>query len=283
MTGLWTEVCITWPTIEMLGAGYNVYVVEDCCGATSPAAQEAALSRMVQAGAVRLTTIAALLEWQRDWKNNEHYNALMGILKQQAALTASASNTPTRWFITRRSRRRNRKSCRRRPRTELESPGRRGRPRSPAPAFPCVDFGSSCFAAMCPLAPGAERPAFQTLRYNEDWSFLARLVASARIGSTPVKFIPLDGTNVYVSFGGEARLKYERYDEPVFNQKPADDDGFLLQRYLVHADLHATPYLRVFGQLQSSLEDFRNGGPRPTDRDDLDLHQAFFDAARAAG
>jgi hypothetical protein len=39
---------------------------------------------MVQAGAVRLTTIAALLEWRRDWKNKEHYNALMGLLKQQA-------------------------------------------------------------------------------------------------------------------------------------------------------------------------------------------------------
>jgi nicotinamidase-related amidase len=84
MTGLWTEVCVTWPTIEMLGAGYNVYVVEDCCGATSPVAQEAALSRMVQAGAVRLTTIAALLEWQRDWKNKEHYNALMNLLRPQA-------------------------------------------------------------------------------------------------------------------------------------------------------------------------------------------------------
>jgi len=34
----------------MLEAGYTVYVVEDCCGATSTAAQEAALSRMVQAG-----------------------------------------------------------------------------------------------------------------------------------------------------------------------------------------------------------------------------------------
>jgi nicotinamidase-related amidase len=84
MTGLWTEVCITWPTIEMLGAGYHIYVVEDCCGATSPAAQDAALSRMVQAGAVRLTTLAAVLEWQRDWKNREHYDALMEILKQQA-------------------------------------------------------------------------------------------------------------------------------------------------------------------------------------------------------
>jgi nicotinamidase-related amidase len=84
MTGLWTEVCVTWPTIEMLGAGYNIYVVEDCCGATSPAAQDAALSRMVQAGAVRVTTIAALLEWQRDWKDHTHYDALMGLLRQQA-------------------------------------------------------------------------------------------------------------------------------------------------------------------------------------------------------
>ena len=84
MGGLWTEVCVTWPTIEMLAAGYNIYVVDDCCGATSVAAQEAALSRMVQAGATRLTTIAALLEWQRDWANREHYDNLMKLLRPQA-------------------------------------------------------------------------------------------------------------------------------------------------------------------------------------------------------
>ena len=89
MTGLWTEVCVTWPTIEMLGEGYNIYVVEDCCGATSQAAQDAALSRMVQAGAVRTTTIAALLEWQRDWADHSHYDALMGLLKQQAGAYGS--------------------------------------------------------------------------------------------------------------------------------------------------------------------------------------------------
>src|SRR4026209_2281135 len=63
LTGLWTEVCVTWPAIQMVAEGYNVYVVEDCCGATSTAAQDAALSRMVQAGVSRLTTVAALLEW----------------------------------------------------------------------------------------------------------------------------------------------------------------------------------------------------------------------------
>jgi nicotinamidase-related amidase len=84
LCGLWTEVCITWPAIEMLGAGYNIYIVDDCCGATSVAAHEAALSRMVQAGAIRVTSIAALLEWQRDWAKKEHYNNLMGLLKPQA-------------------------------------------------------------------------------------------------------------------------------------------------------------------------------------------------------
>jgi nicotinamidase-related amidase len=89
LTGLWTEVCVTWPAISMLAAGYTIYVVEDSCGATSSAAQDAALSRMVQAGAIRLTTVAALLEWQRDWANHEHYDALMGILKQHAGAYGS--------------------------------------------------------------------------------------------------------------------------------------------------------------------------------------------------
>ena len=84
LTGLWTEVCVTWPALNMLEAGYTIYVVEDCCGATLPAAQDAALSRMVQAGAIRLTTIAALLEWQRDWADHTHYDALMNLLKEQA-------------------------------------------------------------------------------------------------------------------------------------------------------------------------------------------------------
>lgn len=82
LTGLWTEVCVAWPCIEMIAAGYNLYVVEDCCGATSVVAHDAALSRMVQAGGIRITTIAALLEWQRDWARKEHYGPLMDIIKE---------------------------------------------------------------------------------------------------------------------------------------------------------------------------------------------------------
>lgn len=84
LAGLWTEICVTWPCIEMLGAGYKVYVVEDACGGTSPEAHNAALSRMEQAGAIRLTTLPALLEWQRDWAQKDHYDNLMKLLKQHA-------------------------------------------------------------------------------------------------------------------------------------------------------------------------------------------------------
>jgi hypothetical protein len=136
----------------------------------------------------------------------------------------------------------------------------------------------SLLMMTCSTMSAAERPSFQTLRYNEDWSFLHD--PSQRTDwFDAVKFIPLDGTNIYASFGGEARLKYERYDEPVFNQQPADNGGFLLQRYLLHADVQLGPHFRAFGQLQTSLEDYRSGGSRPTDRDDFDVHQAFFDAA----
>src|SRR5207244_6570525 len=58
---------------------------------------------------------------------------------------------------------------------------------------------------------------------------------------------------------------------------PQDNNGYLLQRYMVHADLHLGPDVRLFTQLKSGLEDGRNGGARPPDRDDFDLNQAFID------
>lgn len=131
-------------------------------------------------------------------------------------------------------------------------------------------------AATCAWAPGAERPAFQTLRYNEDWLFLQD--SSQRTDwLDPVKFIPLQDTNVYVSFGGEARERYEYFANYNWGKGPQDDNGYWLQRYMVHGDLHLGPDVRFFAQFKSGLEDGRNGGPRPPDRDDFDLHQAFLD------
>ena len=81
-SGLWTEVCIAWPTLNMLAEGYNIYVVEDACAGTSAAAHEASLSRMTQAGAVRMTTVPTVLEFQRDWARKDHYSDLMSLFRE---------------------------------------------------------------------------------------------------------------------------------------------------------------------------------------------------------
>src|SRR3984957_19053904 len=47
-TALWTEACLTFPALDALAAGYEVYVVTDAVGGTSPAAHEAALRRIEQ-------------------------------------------------------------------------------------------------------------------------------------------------------------------------------------------------------------------------------------------
>ncbi|MEE4603163.1 MAG: hydrolase, partial [Desulfobacteraceae bacterium] len=89
IAGLWTEVCVTWPALNMIDQGYNVYIVEDACGATSQLTHDAAIRRIVQAGAVPMTTVATVLEFQRDWANREHYDALMTIFREHAGAYGS--------------------------------------------------------------------------------------------------------------------------------------------------------------------------------------------------
>lgn len=79
MAGLWTEVCIVLPTIQAIEAGYEVYVVTDACGGTSTTAHEMAILRMIQAGAVPVTWLQVMLEWQRDWARQETYDPVMKI------------------------------------------------------------------------------------------------------------------------------------------------------------------------------------------------------------
>jgi len=79
--GLWSEVCIVFPVLEALKDGHEVYFVSDACGGTSKEGHEMAVQRMVQAGAVPLTTTQYLLELQRDWARREKYNGVMTIVK----------------------------------------------------------------------------------------------------------------------------------------------------------------------------------------------------------
>jgi len=82
MAALWTEVCLTFPALEALQAGYEVYAVEDASGGTSVAAHNAAMRRIEQAGVVPVTALQVLLEYQRDWARKDTYNAVIEVVKE---------------------------------------------------------------------------------------------------------------------------------------------------------------------------------------------------------
>jgi nicotinamidase-related amidase len=71
MTALWTEACLTFPALDALKAGYEVYVVVDAVGGTSIAAHEAALRRIEQAGGKPISVPQLFCELQRDWARKE--------------------------------------------------------------------------------------------------------------------------------------------------------------------------------------------------------------------
>jgi nicotinamidase-related amidase len=81
IAGLWTEACVTFPSIQAIHDGYDVFFVADASGDVSEVAHQMAVQRCIQAGAKPLTALQTLLEWQRDWAHRDTYNAVMDICK----------------------------------------------------------------------------------------------------------------------------------------------------------------------------------------------------------
>lgn len=84
IAGLWTEVCVAMPTIQALGEGWDVTVVTDASGGTSPEAHQVAIQRMIAAGANMMTWLAVASEWQRDWARMETAEKLTEVVVQHA-------------------------------------------------------------------------------------------------------------------------------------------------------------------------------------------------------
>jgi nicotinamidase-related amidase len=71
MTALWTEACLTFPALDAIRDGYEIYPVVDAVGGTSVEAHRAALARIVQAGAKPTSWVQVICELQRDWQRKE--------------------------------------------------------------------------------------------------------------------------------------------------------------------------------------------------------------------
>jgi nicotinamidase-related amidase len=68
---LWTEVCMTFPALDAMREGYEVYPVVDAIGGTSAEAHRAGIERTVQAGGQPIGWVSLACELQRDWARME--------------------------------------------------------------------------------------------------------------------------------------------------------------------------------------------------------------------
>lgn len=80
--GLWTEACLTFPTLDALKEGFEVFVPVDAVGGTSKTAHEMALRRVEQAGA-KMTSLAQIsCEFQRDWNRTDSVPDFIKIMQK---------------------------------------------------------------------------------------------------------------------------------------------------------------------------------------------------------
>jgi nicotinamidase-related amidase len=90
IAALWTEICLAFPVVHALGEGFDVFAVTDASGGVSVEAHERAIQRMVQAGAVPITWMAVLSEWQRDWARAATMQAVGEIMVAHGGSTGTS-------------------------------------------------------------------------------------------------------------------------------------------------------------------------------------------------
>ncbi len=71
MAGVWTSVCVMFPALDAVVAGYDVYAVVDASGDPSEMASRTSLARFVQGGVKPTSTNALLSELHRTWVRPE--------------------------------------------------------------------------------------------------------------------------------------------------------------------------------------------------------------------
>ena len=70
VAGVVTEVCVSFPVLSALAEDFEVFVVADASGTFNTTVQQAAWSRMTQAGAQMMNWFSVACELHRDWRND---------------------------------------------------------------------------------------------------------------------------------------------------------------------------------------------------------------------
>ncbi len=100
LAGVVTEVCVAFPALSAIEAGYEVFVVTDASGTFNEVTRHAAWARMQAAGVQLMNWFGVACELHRDWRNDiEGLGALFSqylpnyrnLMTSYAALAAARS------------------------------------------------------------------------------------------------------------------------------------------------------------------------------------------------
>ena len=142
--------------------------------------------------------------------------------------------------------------------------------------FPIASVLLAASLATAQTSTPVPQRSYPLPTYDENWQFLSD--PNQRTDRWDVVKYMRFGDGMFASFGGEARETYERFGNQDFGLSVPSPNGYLLQRYLLHADIHLGSRLRLWTELNSSFENGRVGGPQPVvDVDKLDLEQGFVE------
>ena len=81
--------------------------------------------------------------------------------------------------------------------------------------------------------------------------------------------------DAYLSLGGELQERYQNLHHYEFGLSEFKDDDYLLQRVLLHADLHLGKHFRTFVQFGSHYVFGKSNEKTQVEENYLDLQQGF--------
>ena len=126
-------------------------------------------------------------------------------------------------------------------------------------------------------SPASAQNKINILRYNDDFSQLKK--DSSKEGLQKLKYISIGKKN-YISFGGELREQFQRYNNLNFGDVPQNFPAIttnqLMHRLLIHTNIELGTNLRLFVQLNNTLRLFNDNPVIPEiDENKLSLQQSF--------
>lgn len=143
-------------------------------------------------------------------------------------------------------------------------------------ALPYAGKYASALFIFSSFTHAADEPAFNALRWNENYGSLAQNPDPDSYDK--FKYVPLSEMNdgAYLSFGGSARSRIDFFENKRFGLQNEHIDHLAQQRFYFHADTVLNRNFRIFTEISVSFADAKNSNVGPFDRDEPDLSQGFL-------